>query len=76
MKELLRPILVAVMACLAGGQEGCKPTIPPEASYATETALCVEKASTRAESQACRALVNQKYNLCDTPREDIPCPPK
>lgn len=75
-KECLRPVFLSALAVLAGNAEGCRPVQGPDPNdtYTMRTADCVAKATTRDESQACRAQVNLEYGLCKTERTDIPCP--
>lgn len=71
---------VALILCLyALGftvTEGCKSPPPSEAQVATEAAYgaallkCVDEAKTLAESKACRAKVDEAWNVTSTFRRD------
>jgi hypothetical protein len=64
--ECFRPLLAAALAVAAANTEGCVPARPAEtadAAYFSAQMDCVEKATTIAQSKACRADVDRKFGV-------------
>lgn len=64
-KNIVTPIVAAVMAALAARYgTGCGMSAMEQA-YILEITGCVERAKTREEEQSCRREVNHRYGLCE-----------
>lgn len=80
--HVVRPIVVAVLACALGGvEQGCSPKSDPaqyvptaQDGYVARILACRSLSDSKEESVDCRKRINQEYGLCETPTEGIPCP--
>ncbi len=69
--SVVGPILAAILASCFG--EGCYNGPGAGTAYDAELKACVAMAKTREESRYCRAMVDKKYGLCETPTNPYPC---
>lgn len=75
-KHFLAPLLVCfVSMVLVKCGVGCGAEAD---AYSAELSACVVNAKTREEADSCRAGVNAKYGVCESPDYPRlqPCPPK
>lgn len=77
-KDVSHPIIVCILWLVAATSlTKCVPAHSPESTealYSAQLLGCVEKASSVDESRACRAQVNKKFGLCETPPRVELCP--
>ncbi len=77
-KEVSHPLIVGILWLLAATSlSRCVPAHSPESTealYSAQLLSCVEKSSSVDESRACRAQVNKKFGLCETPPRVDLCP--
>jgi hypothetical protein len=74
--NVIAPLLATVIASAFGGcTEGCyqQASATPGDAYTAELSGCVAKAKTALEANVCRANVDRKYGLCETPSNPYPC---
>lgn len=65
-KELTLPLFGLLFAAIvAHCNTACQPPMSADESYKAELVTCSASGHSRAEIDACRKLVNQKYNVCE-----------
>ena len=65
MRLIFLAFAILVMLYAFVSAVGCKPSLSADERYRAQIALCVERATTRLESKACRANVDFQFRVHD-----------